>query len=429
MKNIDLKAAIPYLLWWAAAAVLFGVVHTGVDWFLHFFSSSWGRLIAEYYSLTSPRSILINLVSPMRGLAFLFGFGVMLGFVVRGVIRSDSLKAFDFPREFALALLAFGLTCLLFFPTGVHGLSEEYANTSLVMFDRLQTVNYHSRFLMPALAHFLFFRGNFFYFLFALFWAFALIFSLRFWFVQNGIRLSFLGLLSLCTLVFVYFQFTFPGYPDTLVFICVLLVFSVRLDLYARLSLFVLCLAAHEASLILWWGLLPALFFSRKAAVHLGIISILYVGFLIQSAGGLSNLVGGREYGGTTVFNLLLQYPLTALLGIFFAFRGFWLLILPAFWICWREKRHSKLWTLAFALASGLVMILFGADTSRLLGWAFLVVLFSWQIVVEHPDLRVQKLLPAAAVLNLIIPPYFVIITSPPYVPAGLYSMLLDLLR
>jgi len=84
----------------------------------------------------------------------------------------------------------------------------------------------------------------------------------------------------------------------------------------------------------------------------------------------------------------------------------------------WRDA------ALLVALAAAAVVItFFGIDTSRLAGWAFPMILFSWKTLADLQNEKANTLINAAHILNLAIPSYYASLNFI-VIPSGLYSII-----
>ncbi len=111
-------------------------------------------------------------------------------------------------------------------------------------------------------------------------------------------------------------------------------------------------------------------------------------------------------------------------LGLFFAFKLGWLIIFTAL-LGWINHRAWKEFLLVVALLiAGIVMTLMGIDTSRLAGWAFPALLFSWKFISKDQNPLRKNILKFAILANLLIPPLYVGLNRID-LPAGLYSLII----
>lgn len=327
--------------------------------------------------------IVLNFVSPIRGIILWVSLIIVVFPIAQNIYTAFSNQASKIPSFILLqAALLFAVLCLMFKTFGISGLSEEYSNTSLVMFSKLSTVSVHQRLLMPALAHLLFFRGDTFYLIFSFLCAFILVYMVRLWFFSNNLPVSFWQLISLGTLSFIYFQILVPGYPDVLVGIFLPLAFTFDLSQRAKLSLFVLSLVSHEASLFIWFAAALILLDPKGFVQFLSIVGV-YILFTLTINSDISEIWATRDVGGTSSLEWFFKNLDRELLGIFFGFKALWLVVLGAIVYLYKNKRHTEIFQILMIIGAGIAMTLFGVDTSRLFGWAFIAVLLSWKILLQ----------------------------------------------
>jgi|GEM_PF-5039509 len=405
---------------------LFFVVFVDTKWFLilidWLLGQSWTPLAAQsFFSAMPVHGRALQFSSPVRGILLLASLAALIFFVMKDVdwqayssIRWQSWKK---------SLLAFFILSVLFFPVGLVGWAEEYGETSLILFTKLGEVNNKSRFLMPALANILFFRGYIFYYLFSLGCNFLLLHSILAWFARNEIPLPFWQFLSIGTLSFVSFNFYFSGYPDVLVHMFVLLALALPVGEIGFLIFFALSLATHEASLFVWGALALFLLAPRSWAKFL-FIAISYFFLRLASYGfEFSAAFAPQMVGELTPLQWLGQNIGRELLGVFLAFKALWALPLAAvFFLALRRKWRDAALLVALVAAS-IVITFFGIDTSRLAGWAFPMILISWKALADLRDTKINALINGANALNLAIPSYYASLNFI-VIPSGLYSII-----
>ncbi len=276
---------------------------------------------------------------------------------------------------------------------------------------------------MPAMAYILFFRGNWLYYLFFLGLTVGLIaLLLQFqWNKENG-RLNAWQFLSLCTSSFVLFQFQSPGYPDILVFIFFLLVMQDGFNKDAKLSMLILALATHEASLlvgaVLAWRYLSRgkfIAFISSLAVYTG-IGLIASGFHIEALNryNVSDMPG---------IEWVLRAPLKELLGVFIAFKALWGVIFAGIALGIRHKFHREAKFIIFTTLAGLLMTFLAIDTSRMMGFAFPGLLIALSVIRQTlPRRTIQRFYASIFLLNIVIPSFSVELNAQVGFAPGLYQ-------
>ncbi len=420
MLNSDLKKIAGGIMWWFAAFGLILLTHLGVETIAYYFLNSSIKGIFNPILYEKDSLLFANIVMPARGILFVFSLAVLIYPVLTGVINQNLGGGRENFKILFNAILATIILCIIFTPGQLSGLAEEYSNTSLVMFSRQSSVSYNRRFLMPAIAHTLFFRGDFFFRVFSFILAFIFIFLLLKWFKKNDIKASVWQFVSLGTLSFVYFHLQMPGYPDVLVFIFIILAFLFSDNTPIKMSLFVLSLATHEASIVIWAGLAFILFNKREVTGFI-IVSALYVLIFIATTDNVFQSVALRGVGESSNISWIIDYPERALLGILLSFKGLWLIIIGAIWHSFSQKNSKQVLQILIILFTGITMTFLGVDTSRLFGWTFMVILISWKILsTTNPS----KLINVSLIINFIIPSVNVLLIMKPYFAFGIYSFI-----
>lgn len=416
MLNSDRKTIASGVIWWFAAFGLILLTHLGVETIAYYFLNSSIKEIFNPILYEKEGLVFVNIVMPARGILFVFSFGVLIHPIVAGVINQNLIQ--ENSQTLFKAIIVTIILCIIFTPGQLSGLAEEYSNTSLVMFSRQSSVSYSRRFLMPAIAHALFFRGDFFFRVFSFILAFIFIFFILKWFEKNNIKVSLWQVISLGTLSFVYFHFQVPGYPDVLVFIFIILAFLFSDNTTIKMSLFVLSLATHEACIVIWAGLAFILFNKREATGFI-IVSALHVLMFIATTDDVFNSVALRGVGENSNISWIIDYPERELLGILLSFKGLWLMIVGAIWHSFSQKNIKQVLQILVILFTGITMTFLGVDISRLFGWTFMVILISWNILSSANS---SRLINTSLIINFLIPSVNVLLIMNPYFAFGIYS-------
>lgn len=421
------RPSTEFVLLFFSSAILFGFIYIEYKWFFvlidMFLKIEWvSPDIKLFFYDRTQRELLNELITPLRGSFLIFGLFTVVSILLRDIYaRKDSIIQGAFRYRHAVAL--FIVLAVLVTPTTLGGSALQYADTSVVLFTKIAPINNLERLLLPALAHLLFFRGYGFYFVFSLFWIFALICALLFWLSQNRMKLPFWELLSLATTSFILFQFMGPGYPDVLIGIFVLLALALPLSERGLLSLFILSLVSHEGSIFIWAGLV-FLFIRRIAWQKFIAILLLYIFMRFLGTGfDFEAIFLPRVIGEMTTGEWLKYNPDKLLLGIFFAFKLGWIIIALGIYQ-WIQKREWKtLVSVCVFLGIGGVLAIYGIDTSRLVGWVFPALLFAWKEMESPLSPSLNRVSHFAKALNLLVPPVYVGLNGIVLLP-GLYKLI-----
>lgn len=406
---------------------LFGVVYVNTKWFFIFIGillkQSWLPSAIKTFLDREPRDVVAEFISPVRGILLIASLAVLLVLIWKSIDR-ENLRTVPRPRLSMVVLGCIALSVLIF-PTGLAGMSFEYSDTTLGLFTKVQPINGGERFLMTALAHILFFRGPVFYVIFSLILNFIFVYCVFMWFARNNVPLSLWEFLSLGTVSFIMSQFHVQGYPDVLVHTFVLLALVLPMGTKGFLSLFALSMATHEASVFVW-TILALFMLDKRSLVNFLLVLACYIFFRFASAGfDLAGTVSPRVVGDMTMMEWLSFNLWREFLGIFFAFRAGWVIIVAAL-VGWAQQTAWRDFLFALGLIfAGIVMTLMGVDTSRLLGWAFPVLLFSWKFLSQSENPLHKKILKFALVANFFIPPFFVGLNLID-IPLGLYRVIIE---
>jgi hypothetical protein len=275
---------------------------------------------------------------------------------------------------------------------------------------------------MPAIAHVLFFRGGWLYYLFSSLIFLLFLAVLNSW-VKENTPLRFWQFLSLSTCSFVVFQCHFAGYPDILVFTFFVLVMHRGFSQDAKLSLLVLALVAHEASLfvgmVLAWRYLES---GYRAAyfLSLGIYGAVWAasyGFEVPT------LLASHNVDGMSAWEWVAAAPRAELLGIFMGFKAVWLLPILAVLLAVRHGWYADASFILASVAAGVFLTFLAVDTSRIVGFGFPGVLAAF-CTIRHglPERAATRILSIVLLANLVIPSFYVGLNSWIFVRPGLYG-------
>lgn len=423
------KPTVNLLTFFAAIIGVFSVIFINNKWFLIFIdlllNQTWvSPAVKSFFMERTRYDLVIQFISPIRGSILILSIGLMIMIILKD-INWEVFRAVAWPG-WRTAFFGFLVLVLLFFPNGLVGWANEYAETSLVMFSKIGNINNTERFLLPALAHILFFRGSLFYFIFSLMLNLLLMYVVLMWFARNGIPLAFWEFISLCTLSFISFNFYSPGYPDVLVHIFLLLALALPVGELGYLVFFTLSMATHEASLFVW-AILTLFLFQKRTWIKFSLIVGTYFLFRFASYGfDAANAFSPQLVGELTPFEWVRHNIGRELLGIFFAFKVLWVIVLVTMANLIFLRKWRDFCFLASMVFVSVLITFFGIDTSRLAGWAFPAVLFSWKALSRDESLRNKQLFTLTKVTNLFIPSYYASLNII-VLPIGLYNMLIGL--
>ncbi|MCJ7482063.1 MAG: hypothetical protein MUO31_03765 [Thermodesulfovibrionales bacterium] len=166
MKQTNNKiGTIQIILWWCSALLLFiGVFATAPR--LYYITAHLFNQLKDFgIQLTldpvqEKARFLREVVAPIKGIFFLLAMAGLLPPLVRNIFDSHTK---DEPVNYRRALWTSALFLLIVgtFITskGLSGGNLEYADQSGVIFEKGNPVWIYQRFLMPAIAYMLFFRG------------------------------------------------------------------------------------------------------------------------------------------------------------------------------------------------------------------------------------------------------------------------------
>ncbi len=206
--------------------------------------------------------------------------------------------------------------------------------------------------------------------------------------------------------------------------IFILLAFTFKLDTKAKLSLFVLSLASHEASLFIWFAL-AFLLFEVKGFIQFLIVGGIYIFLFLTANDGISGLLSARQVGETSSLMWIVNYPAREVLGILFSLKGLWGIVIGAIAYLYTQKNFKEVFQILVILLTGVLLTSLGVDTSRLFGWTFMAVLISWKIL-ERAEGGWKKILNIVLIVNFLIPPVNVLLIMEPYIAYGLYQYIFN---
>ena len=317
---------------------------------------------------TSPPDELLQFVAvPLRGLLF-FGALWVCGSPILRELRESRLVSQLAEREVrTLAATAFAILALLQWPvraTFVGEMGLTYARMSVDPF-AFDFPVYAHRILLPAIAHLLQLKGHLLYWLFsmALLGGLLLLLALlitRTWPAATW-REQLLGVVSIGSTGMVMTAFVTPGYADTLMFACVLLLLLADLSDTAILCLAAVALTAHELAVVP----LGAVLLARSRWSMLAGLAVLAATYAValELGQGLGTIMAVHTGGDALGPALAHRWRLLA--GIAFAFKLLWLAPLVAM-VGARGRGERRVSALAgAAMLIPVVLAFVGTDTTR----------------------------------------------------------------
>ena len=307
---------------------------------------------------------------------------------------------------------------------GNQSMGEGYAWRSLAPFDQ-DTSNYSKQLFMPAIAHVLFFREGWLYYLFFNF-VFLVFLSVLYAWLRNHTRVKPWHFLSLSTCSFVVFQYQFPGYPDILMFTFFVLVMTPEYTQQSKLSFLLLALATHFLSVFVG-TVLAYRYLNRScrlryfvAAALYGVIWLAAYDFNFQKIFGEHNNILGMS-----AQDWLFISPLAEALGVFIAFKAVWWLLILAMVLALRRRLYREAIFMAGCVFAGLLITFLGVDTSRHMAVAFPGVLVALETIGKHmPQRTGNRIFSVVFSVNMIIPSFYVGLNMWIELRPGLYEIL-----
>jgi hypothetical protein len=403
-----LAASLPF---WSSIVALFLIVHVTRD------------VIARF---VPPTNVAVFFYVPsLKGMLFFVSLCIVIQPVVRDVRRIAATLDENAMRS--AVIVAIGVTLLLttlVFQLGTESMGRDYADRSVSPFEQ-DTGWYNKRLLMPAIAHILFFRGNWLYYVLCSFVFIVFLVVLYSW-LRNYTSLKPWQFLSLSTCSFVIFQQQFPGYPDVLIFTFFVLLMYPEFTQKSKLCFLILALVTHEASFFIG-PILAYRYLHREGRLQYLLALILYgtiwwiaYDFSIQAMFGNHNKVLGMSG-----IEWLLQFPARWSLGVLIGFKAVWALLLVGIVLAIQRHLYRDAIFIGGCVCTTLVVTTMSVDTSRFIGLAFPGALVALQTIRQqmqgHIADRTFSLVFAA---NMVIPSFYVGLNTGIVLRPGLYKQL-----
>jgi hypothetical protein len=400
--------------WYVVALImLFAITHAPMN----FFSSWYDRLIMagasagylsqglQSYLTTGKEGIMSEILIPVRTWLFLLALLTVL-YPLFVDIRSHLVRNQNIYRSsstYTYVLLPFAALCILIIPSQLGLGGNIYAAMSIDPFAFKDTqMWFYQRVLMPSLAYYLQLKGPLLYFMFSLFVTVFLLFLVHLFFHLQGKTLSRLELISVGTSSFLMTQLQSPGYTEQMAYVLLMILFLVPTGTAGRLSIVALSLIAHEISVVPML-FVAVMFFTRKEQMLTVAVVAFYSLFWLLSFGGdVSTLLSVRNVGGMSGLAWAVNHPLRLLSGILISYKLLWIVLIIGI----VKYRENRMLIAGFTLIA-VAFTFMGVDTSRLMGFALVGLLFSLLYVREHLSanaVRYQYLL----IANIILPSFYI---------------------
>jgi hypothetical protein len=308
------------------------------------------------------------------------------------------------PGDLRAALYAIAALQCLSFVTRPSSFGVDYQILSLHPFGQATGV-FNRRILDVALAYYLHLSGGLFIVLHVL-TVFALLALTRAYLRRRGAEPNFLCFVSLATSSFVIFNFQYPGYPDPLVLVLVLIALSAALDIEGLALLVVLALLTHEAlAAALFLPLLPAL---ARRVWPVVLLPFAIYGLFWLADFGFDPFAGWSEqvhFHGLSGPEALARRPLVILFGVAAAGKLLWLAVGEHLVFAARRFGPAALARLAAPLLGMAAICVLSYDTSRMAEVGFPTLLLAWSgCVARWP----RRAILAVAIANLALPSVYV---------------------
>jgi hypothetical protein len=430
MEQINNKTStIQIVLWWCSALLLFiGVFATAPR--LYYITVVLFNQLKDFGiqlaldPVEEKARFLREVVAPIKGISFLLAMAGLLPPLVRDILDSHTKdEAVNYKRALWTSALFLLVVGTFITSKGLSGGNLEYGDQSGVIFEKGNEVWLYQRFLMPAIAYILFFRGQFFYLAFSIFCIYAMVYVAQIWFEKNQIHLKSWQLISIFSAGFVFVKIQYPGSPDVFVHLFLLILLAFPLGELAQLSLVAFSLASHEASIFLFAAI--AIFFKegKLRIKYLALIFAYMFIWLVSIRFDITSLWHTPQIRGFLPINTIIADPSNALWGIFYANKLIWLLIAAGLVIVARRRDYRTFVQILAMIACGIIMSLIGADTIRMFSWSFFSIFMVVKIIHEENNPKLSTFTNIVLILNLLVAPLYADLHWV-RVPTGIYQII-----
>jgi len=398
-----------YLLLFTSITILFFIIHLTSD--------KIDLLFAKWIPL-----YIINYVPTVKSLFFVCLILILFFSIVKDI--NQIWHKYEHHNYIWPILVAVGVSIglsILTFQAGPLSNGEDYSQRSIAPFTQSGDL-YSTRLLMPALSYFLFLRGYWPYYVFFLIITILFIALLFAWNKENNVLPGW-QFFSLCTASFVIFQFQVPGYPEIIIFLFFLLVIQKEISQKSKLSLLLLALVAHEASLFIGLVLAWRYLFKKEAFIYIFSV-IVYVGvWALFSNLNISEVFVSHSVSKMSGLEWVLTHPLREVFGVFIAYKTLWLLFGWAIIVGIHLKLFDDVKFIIANIFAAIFMTFLAVDTSRLMGYAFPGLLVSLLVLKNKiSNTLSNNVLSVIFLLNLIIPSVYIGLNGGVFTWPGVYG-------
>jgi hypothetical protein len=364
------------------------------------------------------------------------------------------LRSLD-PRQLQKALLVsflvFIALSILCFPYndggGLRSMGTDYGVISSDPF-AVKSGFFYRRLLQPGIAYVLGFGGPHLYYLFTLGITYLLVLvttiALQCWLssgpsVTPSVNLPQAGkddkwislaILSVATTSFIIFHFQFPGYPEQLGYISLLVMAFVPMRSQTRWAAVALALAAHE---IMIFAMVPVILFCfrsfRERAVALGIVGLYGLFWLAAYRFQFPALVRIHTDLAPSVntIDIFRTHIHWVILGALAAHKLLWGTLIWAAISLLRRRLIYPALALASLALTPLATLVVAADTSRLAGLGFLGILLAIAILWRSAEYVWERsLLRGLLALNVLLPSVYISANYHRIPCPGLYELIIN---
>jgi hypothetical protein len=399
----------PGLSFWAGALLLFAVVHSPprrVVAVIHFVTEPGWAVARSWTCLTALLLLAVPLAPNLWRYVRDHWRAILVSLAIAAII-SPFLCLLIHPVSFdgAGKLIGRGLG-----PAYVHMSENPLGENSELFYRRL---------LQPVLAHWLGLDGSPNYVWFSLGCTFTLLTAqIHFLRVRSGGALmpshrlwqGAMIVLPLATCAQIMLGIEWPGYPEQIAFLFLLIPAFVPMTSAARLGAATLALSGFDGVVFPLAAMILFCFPRRDRVTGFVLIGsycamfVISYGFHLATAFQLHYTIGPRSFFGD-----LVRYPHLVLFGIFAAFKFYWFIV-PVVILAALKEGNPRLARGLIALTFSFIPLLLVAwDVTRLTAFSFVGLLFCVIAVYElDPVPRAMRryLMPVIAALSLAFPSY-----------------------
>lgn len=396
------------------------------SWFFLFLST-----IVCFYVVNTPASKTIVLfklfsVGQSRELLFLFGLIIFI-WALKDSLYNLFYKIFAYATLRKTILLFISLL-LLVSTLQLSSMGLEYGRLSNMPFMQEQGY-YYRRLLIPALAYFLQFRGEFLYNIFHFLILGSGLYLFVYWLdVKINANLKYWQFISILTSGYFIFNFQFPGYPEIMVAVLSLLILLTEFNLKNKLIIFVLMLLTHESA-ALFMGLPVLIYTSNRKEIkgYLAII-IIYLFFWVSAYdfNFKQLLLGHTQLGEKNNLDYFFANPFWVMLGVFSAYKLLWLIYFIFIYLIHKTKEYNYFYSISAMVLLPLLLVVI-VDVSRIVAWGYLGIVLSTCYCLRFFENK--NYLNMLLIGNLLLPSIYVGTNTGPVSFLGIYGLVVDFIK